>query len=200
MKSIATPRFLDALDYAVRLHGTDVRKGTSVPYVAHLLGVCALVLLDGGTEDEAVAALLHDALEDHPAETNRGEIAKRFGGEVLAIVQACTDTPSDYTGGPKPPWRHRKENLLRRLEKAGPKQLRVALADKLDNVRSIVADYRHTGDQLWRRFNAGKQDQMWFFRSLPPVFRTAGATGPLIEEFERTVAELESIVSASLVD
>jgi (p)ppGpp synthase/HD superfamily hydrolase len=92
----ATHRFLDALGYAVRLHGADVRKGTSVPYLAHLLNVCSLVLLDGGSEDEAIAALLHDALEDHPTETNPEVITQRFGDEVLAIVAACTDTPPDY--------------------------------------------------------------------------------------------------------
>lgn len=191
INSVATPRFLDALDYAVRLHGTDVRKSTSVPYVAHLLGVCALVLLDGGTEDEAIAALLHDALEDHPEGTSREIIAKLFGEKVLAIVEACTDTPVDYTGGHKPPWRPRKEEYLKHLEKAGPEQLRVALADKLDNVRSVLADYRQIGAPLWKRFNAGKQDQLWFFRRLTEVFSTAGAAGFLIVEFKRTVSELE---------
>ena len=110
--SVATKRFLDALNYAVVLHGNDVRKSTSVPYVAHLFGVCALVLLDGGTEDEAAAALLHDALEDHPQETSREIISNRFGDEILAIVEACTDTPADYKGGLKPPWRQRKATYL----------------------------------------------------------------------------------------
>jgi len=197
MNSVATPRFLDALDYVVRLHGADVRKGTSVPYAAHLLGVCALVLLDGGTEDEAIAALLHDALEDHPRETSREIIAKRFGEKVLAIVEACTDTPTDYKGGDKPPWRPRKEAYLKHLEKASPEQLRVALADKLDNVRSVLADYRQIGEPLWKRFNAGKQDQLWFFRRLIEVFRTAGAEGFLILEFKRTVSDLEREAGAS---
>jgi len=194
--SAATPRFLDALDYAVRLHGTDVKKGTSIPYAAHLLGVCALVLLDGGTEDEAVAALLHDALEDHPAETGREIIAKRFGDKVLAIVDMCTDTPMDYKGGPKPPWRQRKSAFLQRLAVEGQSGLRVALADKLDNARSILADYRQAGESVWGRFNAGKQDQLWFFRSLAEVFRSAGARGFLLDEFERTVSELERTAGA----
>src|SRR5678815_1612989 len=91
-KSTATPRFLDALAYAVQLHGEDVRKGTTIPYVAHLLNVCSLVFVDGGSEDEAIAALLHDALEDHPEEASRELVDQRFGHEVLAIVEACTDT------------------------------------------------------------------------------------------------------------
>lgn len=196
LNSVATPRFLDALSLAVRLHGADLRKGTSVPYVAHLLGVCALVLLDGGAEDEAIAALLHDALEDHATEISREDIAKRFGAEVLAIVEACTDTPIDYQGGSKPDWRKRKTAYLEHLRKARPEKLRVALADKLDNVRSILADYRHIGDTLWTRFNAGKQDQLWFFRSLVDVFRQAGAKGFLMDELERSVAEVERIVGA----
>lgn len=194
--SAATPRFLDALDYAVRLHGNDFRKGTSIPYAAHLLGVCALVLLDGGTEDEAVAALLHDALEDHPGEAGRELIAGRFGERVLAIVEACTDTPADYKGGDKPPWRPRKEQYLQHLEKASPEQVRVALADKLDNARSVLADYRQIGEPLWKRFNAGKEEQLWFFRRLAEVFRKAGARGFLITEFELTVSELEKRAGA----
>ena len=113
--SIATKRLLDALNYAVVLHGNDVRKSTSVPHVAHLFGVCALVLLDGGTEDEVVAALLHDALEYHPLETGREIIANRFGEKVLTIVESCTDTPTDYKGGPKSPWRKRTTAYLERF-------------------------------------------------------------------------------------
>ncbi|MBI2902103.1 MAG: HD domain-containing protein [Candidatus Methylomirabilis oxyfera] len=191
---MVTPRFIDALSYAVQLHGVDVRKGTSVPYIAYLLGVCALVLVDGGTEDEGIGALLHDALEDHPTETSRKVIGERFGDEVLAIVQACTDTPYDYKGGPKPPWRQRKIAYLQHLGVTGPKERRVALADKLDNARSILADYRQEGELLWSRFNAGKEDQLWLFRSLSQVFRAAGATGFLVEEFDRTVSELERLV------
>jgi (p)ppGpp synthase/HD superfamily hydrolase len=194
--SVATPRFLDALSYAMHLHGTDDRKGTSVPYVAHLLGVCALVLADGGAEDEAIAALLHDALEDHPGEASKEAIAERFGGEVLSIVEACTDTPPGYKGGPKPPWRQRKTAYIEHLGNAGPQVCRVALADKLDNVRSILADYRSKGESLWSRFNAGKQDQLWFFRSLVRAFRSAGAIGFLVDEFDRTVSELERVAAA----
>ncbi len=194
---MATPRFLDALGYAVQLHAADVRKGTSVPYAAHLLGVCALVLVDGGTEDEAIAALLHDALEDHPSETSRETIAERFGGDVLAIVEACTDTPREYTGGVQPPWRQRKAAYLEHLLQMGPGGLRVSLADKLDNAQAILADYRLRGDSLWSRFNAGKHDQLWYFRSLVHYFRRAGAAGFLVEECDRTVSELEQLAGAT---
>jgi len=195
--SVATKRFLDALNYAVVLHGNDVRKSSTVPYVAHLFGVCSLVLLDGGTENEAVAALLHDVLEDHPRETSREIIANRFGEKVLTIVEACTDTPTDYKGGPKPPWRKRKTAYLEGIAKAGPEELRVALADKLDNVRSVLSDYRQKGESIWSRFNAGKVDQLWFFHSLVQAFRSTGAVGFLVEEFERTVAELDREAGAA---
>lgn len=189
--SVATPRFLDALTYAVKLHGADVRKGTTIPYVAHLLSVCSLVLVDGGSEDEAVAALLHDSLEDHPAELSREDLSKWFGNNVLDIVEACTDTPVDYKGGPKPPWRDRKRAYLKHLRVANRSARRVSLADKLDNARSILADYRQIGDELWSRFNAGKEDQLWFYRSLVTELRAAGEDGSLIEELEYIVRQFE---------
>jgi (p)ppGpp synthase/HD superfamily hydrolase len=195
--SAATPRFLDALSYAVRLHGADYRRCSTVPCVAHLLGACALVLADGGTEEEAIAALLHDALEDHPEDTSPDEIAARFGDEVVALVQACTDTPRDYKGGKKPPWRQRKTAYVEHLRRAGPRERRVALADKLDNLRSILADYPRQGEQFWARFHAGKEDQLWLFRSLSKAFREAGATGHLMEEFERCVSKLERLAGST---
>lgn len=193
--TIATPRFLDALSYAMELHGADVRKGTpSIPYVAHLLSVCALVLLDGGSEEEAIAGLLHDALEDHPETTSREIIAERFGEKVRVLVEACSDTPPDYRGGPKPPWKGRKTAYLSRLETAGSEERRVSLADKLDNARSIVADYYVQGELIWSRFNAGKEDQLWFYRSLKQIFAREKTGGFLVQEFGRTVSEMERLV------
>lgn len=101
--TLTGPRFGEALLYAVKLHGGDVRKGSSIPYVSHLFSVCALVLEDGGDEDEAIAALLHDSLEDHPEEVTRADLERRFGSRVADLVELCSDTPPDYEGGPKPP-------------------------------------------------------------------------------------------------
>ena len=184
-------RFLEAFAFAVKLHGQDVRKGSQVPYVAHVLGVCALVLYDGGSETEAIAALLHDALEDHPEVVSREMIGERFGADVLAIVAACTDTPSDYKGGPKPPWRQRKEAYLERMRTADPRIVRVALADKLDNARIMLADLKQVGDSLWSRFRVGKEEQLWFYRSAIAAFREAGAVGFLIDALEEVVRRLE---------
>ncbi len=195
--TVATPRFLDALIFAVKLHGRDLRKGTSIPYVAHLLSVCALVLRDGGTEDEAIAALLHDSLEDHAQDVSREELAERFGPAVLEIVSACSDTPADFAGGPKPPWHERKVRYIEHVRELGPGALRVSMADKLDNARAILRDYRHLGDELWSRFKVGKEDHLWYYRALADAFRAAGAAGYLIDELERVVTDIEALAGAA---
>lgn len=200
MEPLLTSRFDRALAYASRLHRGDLRKGSATPYVAHLLSVCALVLEDGGTEDEAIAALLHDALEDHPEATSRAELAAGFGERVLALVEGCTDTPPDYAGGRKPPWRARKEAYVAHVRVADAGGVRVSLADKVHNARAILADYRRIGDEVWSRFNVGKQapaeirgEVLWYYRAMADAFLHAGASGYLIEELERTLAEIERL-------
>lgn len=182
----------DAAAYAFELHRGDVRKSTRIPYIAHLLSVCGLVIADGGSEAEAAAALLHDALEDHPERTSRAEIARRFGDAVAAIVAGCSDTPEDYTGGPKPPWRERKARYLAHLQHADAATLRVAMADKLDNARAMLADHRAIGDTLWARFNAGKDDQLWYLESLVATFEARGQRGMLAAELRETVSALKA--------
>jgi len=169
--------------------------------MAHLLSVCALVLEDGGDEEEAVAALLHDSLEDHPEEVKREDLRERFGSRVLSLVEGVTDTPPDYQGGEKPPWKDRKRAYIEQVRTAGPDMLRLSLADKLHNARAILADYRRIGDALWGRFNVGKSEPvetrreiLWYYRSLIVAFRDAGASGYLIEELERTIAGLEALL------
>ena len=188
-----TSRFGRALELARTLYARDVRKGASVPYLAHLLGVCSLVLVDNGDEDEAIAALLHDALEDHPEAIDARRIEERFGARARGIVEACTDTPPEYDGGQKPPWRQRKSAYIAQLCAAAPADLRVAVADKLDNVRSIVLDWRAGGDGIWSRFSAGKADQLWYYRALVRAFGEAGCQSRLLGELERTVSELERL-------
>lgn len=149
--------------------------------------VCALVLGDGGSEDEAIAALLHDALEDKPAEISRTEIKKRFGAKVLAIIEATTDVPPDYVGGPKPPWHERKAAYIAHLRSAKPDLLRVTIADKIDNAGAILADHRRVGDRIWKRFNAPKEDQLWYYRSVVEAVTAAGYQGALLDELDRLV-------------
>ncbi len=191
MKRLLGSRFEDALAYALEIHRDDVRKGTSIPYVSHLLSVCALVLEDGGDEDEAIAALLHDALEDHPEEVTRSDIEQRFGARVAELVELCTDTPAEYQGGRKPPWSERKAAYVEQIGSEAYPQCRVALADKLHNTRAIVMDRRRLGEAVWERFNAPRQDQLRYHRGLVEAFRAAKAPRHLVDELDSLVGELE---------
>jgi (p)ppGpp synthase/HD superfamily hydrolase len=186
-----TPRLYQAIELAFKLHGHDLRKQSTVPYIAHLLAVCAIVQLDGGNEDEAIAALLHDALEDKPEEINREDIKNSFGQDVLKLIEISTDTPPDYTGGQKPPWKERKEAYLKHIRLTPPSLLRVTIADKIDNARAILADYQRLGDEVWRRFNAGEKAQLWYYRECIKAFDATGYSGPLLEELRRLVDQLK---------
>lgn len=185
-----TPRFTAALTYAAQLHARQTRKGTRIPYIAHLLGVTSIALEYGANEDEAIAALLHDAIEDQGGPQTRDEIRRRFGETVAAIVEGCTDT--DAT--PKPPWRKRKEAYVEHLHHASASVRLVSAADKLHNARAILADFRTDGDHLWDRFGGGRKGTLWYYRALVEAFRAAGST-PLVEELDRAVTELERLVA-----
>jgi len=182
-------QFIEALEYATRKHATQVRKGTAIPYVAHLLGVASLVLEHGGTDVEAIAALLHDAVEDQGGARTLEEIRDRFGDEVAAIVDGCSDTDQD----PKPPWRTRKEAYLARLCDEPASICLVSAADKLHNLRATVGDYRSLGEALWERFNSGKAEQLWFYREFVITIRDRDVHPKLTAELERTLAEFESL-------
>ena len=184
-------KFIEALGFASEVHVDQCRKSTEIPYVAHLMSVCALVLENGGDEEEGIAALLHDALEDQPKRVDKAEIVKRFGPRVAMLVEQASDTPSDYAGGPKPPWRARKEAYIERIRHEGYPMCRIALADKLHNLRSIAEDHRQIGDKVWSRFNAGREDQLWQYRALVGAFRDAGAPTHLVNELASLVNELE---------
>ena len=183
-------RFDEALVLAARLHAKQMRKGTSIPYIAHLLAVASIVLEQGGSEDEAIAALLHDAIEDQGGTPTRQLIRERFGEDVVEIVNGCTDTESM----PKPPWRARKEAYIAHIADAPAPVRLVSAADKLHNARAILADYRAIGETLWERFNGGKEGTLWYYRSLVMVLRNAERT-PLVEELERVVSEIEMLAA-----
>ncbi len=185
-----TPRFEDALVFAARLHGGDVRKGTTIPYVSHVLGVASLALEHGANEDEAIGALLHDTVEDAKgdAESVRTEIRRRFGTAVLDIVDGCTDARTK----PKPPFRERKERYIAHLPEASPSVRLVSAADKLYNARAILSDYRTIGEALWARFNGGRSGTLWYYRALADAFRSFGP-GRLAEELDRVVSEIEQL-------
>jgi GTP pyrophosphokinase len=185
-----TPRFEDALVFAARLHGGDMRKGTTIPYVSHVLGVASLALEHGANEDEAIGALLHDTVEDAKgdAESVRTEIRRRFGTAVLDIVDGCTDARTK----PKPPFRERKERYIAHLPEVSPSVRLVSASDKLYNARAILSDYRAIGETLWARFNGGRSGTLWYYRALADAFRTLGP-GRLAEELDRVVSELEQL-------
>ena len=187
MPSPLSPRFEDALLYATRLHATQTRKGNHVPYVSHLLAVTSLVLEAGGDEDTAIAALLHDAAEDQGGLATLAEIRTRFGGAVADIVAACSDTFDE----PTPPWHVRKRAYIAHLRNAPPAVLLVSCADKLHNARAISTDHRVLGDALWSRFNAGRDDILWYYRELSAIFSARGPE-PLAGELARVVAGLHA--------
>lgn len=184
-----TPRFAEAFQMALDWHGKQRRKGSGAPYIAHVMGVCAIVLEAGGSQNEAIAALLHDAIEDGEPEVVRPAIADRFGQAVLDIVEGCTDSDTQ----PKPPWRERKEKYIAQITRSSPSVRLVASADKLYNVRTIVMDYRAVGEALWPRFTGGREGTLWYYRAIADAFSAADTT-PITDELQRIVAELEALV------
>jgi (p)ppGpp synthase/HD superfamily hydrolase len=198
-------RFTEAFSFASTIHGEQRRKGTSIPYVAHLLGVASLTLEHGADEDEAIAALLHDAIEDapdtlgpHKANVVRAWIRLKFGGRVLEIVEGCTDTDAD----PKPPWKIRKQQYVARVAHESSSVLVVSMADKLHNVRALERDYRILGDSLWGRFNpeAGRDGTLGYYRGLVIAFAQRieqlrdSRLAVLLEALDRGVNTLEELV------
>lgn len=181
-------RFAEALVFANTLHAGQLRKGTQIPYIAHLLGVTALVLEAGGDEDEAIAALLHDAVEDQGGLETLKIIRGRFGKRVAAIVESCSDA---YTF-PKPPWRKRKESYLAHLVDAPPEVRRVSLADKLHNARSIYRDLQEGGVGIFSKFKGGKSGTLWYYSRLAEIF-TELETNTLVDEFVQVVGKIQSI-------
>jgi GTP pyrophosphokinase len=187
-----TERIIDAMAAAAQIHGKQKRKGTEIPYLSHLLATCSIALEYGATENEAIAALLHDAIEDGlPTDAAKATV-RSFGAEVARIVEACTDgTP------PKPAWRPRKEAYLASLTKEDHSVLLVSAADKLHNARSIVRDRRGVGEVVWDRFKVSNTETLWYYRSLVTEYRANPAHDPaLVAELDRTVAEMEAVAVA----
>lgn len=185
------PRFTKALGLAYELHAGQTRKGSGVPYFGHLLGVTSIVIEVGSSEDEAIAALLHDAAEDQGGRETIERIRAEFGDDVAEVVESC----SDSLGDPKPPWTERKRAYLEHLEEASASALKVSLADKLHNARTIVVDYRDVGEELWERFNADRDQVLSYYRALAATFSRL-TPGALATELAVTVGELDALVAA----
>ncbi len=181
-------KFGEALVYVARLHQDQTRKGTDTPYINHLLAVAAIVGENGGTEDEVIAALLHDGPEDQGGEERLEDIRMRFGDEVAEVVDGCTDTYEE----PKPAWRPRKEAYVARMASAPASVRLVSSADKLHNARSILADLRTVDEDLWDRFTGSKEGTLWYYRALVEAYSAAGVS-PVVEELDRVVHEIEAL-------
>ena len=193
MTALLTDRFNAALVYAAGAHRDQTRKGTQIPYLSHLLTVAAIVLEEGGDEDEAVAALLHDVVEDAGGKDRLAHVKEMFGPRVAKIVNGCTDTDIE----PKPPWKERKEQYIKHLKNEDdPSVLLVSAADKLANVRSILADYRQLGEGLWPRFNGGRGGSLWYYRTLAEIFDQKRSSR-LTRELKRCVCDLEALAQSN---
>lgn len=181
-----TARFDEALKYAHDVHREQVRKGNQSPYISHLMGVASIVLDDGGSEDEAIGALLHDAAEDHGGRPRLEEIRIRFGDGVAKIVEDCTDSWET----PKRPWMDRKRAYVEHARALDPSSLRVSSADKVHNAYAILRDLRNSGEAVWARFNAPADDVVAYYESLVKAFRHAGG-GRLVDELDRIVKGIQ---------
>ena len=183
-----TERFLASVALAQEVHGDQRRTGTEIPYMAHLLVVTGLVLEDGGDEDQAIAAMLHDSVEDGGGRPMLERIDQTFGPRVATIVEGCSDS---VDGDPCEPWIERKRRYLAHLPTVEDDAiLRVALADKVHNARSIVRDHREEGEALWARFqHRSAREQLWYYGGLVEFFQQRRA-GPLTEDLSRAVGEL----------
>ena len=183
-----TEQFDEALAYAAELHRNQTRKGGDIPYLGHLLSVASLVIEAGGSQTQAIAALLHDAAEDQGGQQTLAEIGRKFGPEVADIVAQCSDTFEE----PKPPWQERKERYVEHLGEASEDTMLVSLADKLDNARAILRGFREHGDELWQRFSVhDPQKHLWYYKSLLKVYEQRNTTW-LVTELRRVLDELEA--------
>lgn len=183
------PRLQSAFRYAAEKHEGQARKQTSVPYLSHLMAVASLVLEAGGDEEMAIAALLHDVVEDCGGMPRLRDVRKLFGDRVAKIVEGCTDSFSD----PKLEWKQRKDDYVEHLKHADPETRLVSAADKLHNVRTILTDYRQDGEKIWERFSGKKDGTLWYYRALNEEFRRN--SNRLSRELAITLSELEAAVS-----
>ena len=197
-----TARFTSAVDYARTVH-IERRKGTGIPYMAHLMGVAAMVMGEAGhvefpvTEDMVIAALLHDAVEDYGGLPRLAHIRANFGAEVARMVEGLSDSFSVDSGN-KQSWLERKQGYIERL-KDEPADIRlISAADKLYNAKTILDDYREVGPEVWKRFKRARKEQIWYFDTLVAVFNATG-TNRIVRDLERVVEELRRISASEAV-
>lgn len=192
---LLTARFQRAFAVACDVHAGQLRKGTRIPYLAHVMSVAALVLEHGGGEDAAIGGLLHDAVEDSGDGTRmERQIREQFGDHVAGIVVGCSDAVA-VPGQPKPPWQDRKAAYIDRLAgEDDPDVLLVSACDKLHNARAIVADLRAVGPVMWDRFKAGPAAQLWYYQSLASCYQ-GRVPAALSDELNRTIRQMQDLAA-----
>ena len=190
LSTASSPKFQEAMVYAAQAHAGQLRKGTEIPYLSHLLAVTSIALDNGATDDEAIAALLHDTVEDAGGKPRLADIKAKFGTAVADIVADCSDADTI----PKPPWRERKLAAVAHVNEAPVPVKFVKAADSLHNARSVLADYRAIGDALWTRFKGGKEGMLWYLRAMFTAF-TEPRLRSLAKDLDATVTELERLTN-----
>ncbi len=189
-----TERFSQAVVLALDLHQHQKRKGSDIPYASHLLRVAGMVLEYGGDEATAIAAMLHDAVEDQGGALTAARIAQQFGGQVARYVEEVSDTDED----PKPPWQQRKDEYLAHLVHASPQARLISGCDKLDNLRSMIRAYRQVGPALWKRFHGGREGSLWYHREVVRILQSsphcpvAAELAEALDDFEKLIEETEN--------
>ncbi len=199
MSIIITEKFEEAINYMVNKHGHEYRKGTQIPYISHLLATATTIMEHGESEDEVIAALLHDAAEDAGGKTTLIEIENKFGPKVAEIVLACSDTLEKQ----KPEWKNRKTAYLEELNQVkNPSILLVSIADKLHNIKSILRDYKQIGEELWTRFNANRDEILCYYSSLLDIYKVKSKQiDPyLINELETKLEEINKLIDRNKTD
>lgn len=181
-------RFSEALEYATTLHSKQIRKGSDTPFITHLLSVSALILEDGGSEDEAIAGLLHDAVEDQGGLIRLEEIKVKFGDNVAGIILECSESHTH----PKPPWKDRKMASIRKMNNVSDSAIRVILADKIHNARSIIHEYHKHGEKFWDSFKAGKEGTVWYYKEILSVLQKR-TFSVLLDELSQLVLTIENL-------
>lgn len=194
--TVLTEKFAQALNTAYSLHHNQYRKDQKTPYLAHLLAVTALVLEDGGSETEAIAALLHDAVEDQGGLATRQIIQEQFGEAVINIIDSCTESETI----PKPPWQERKQRYLQQIQQASLSAQRVSLADKLHNATDLLRALETEGDIVWQRFTEGKTGILWFYQALLEVYQSETKQSYLFRQVDKMVNQLATISSIANIE
>ena len=193
-------RFTDAIEYA-RHHHTEFRKGTDIPYMAHLLGVAALVMGEAGgrvlvTEDMVLAALLHDVVEDHGGMTRLLEVEQRFGANVARMVKGLSDSFAEGQQ-PKDEWKKRKSEYIERLRHEPDDVLLISAADKLYNAKAILDDFNEIGEAIWERFKRGADEQLWYFDELLAIYESR-PRNRIVNDLKCVLRELAASISGPL--